>query len=220
MHVVTSMDYTRITSTQEGVVALKNFLRYGLTNEIQSYDISGREPDSEFEIVVADRLVNLGYKVKAQVGVSNYFIDLAIEDPNDSGKFILGIECDGATYHSSRSARERDRLRQDIIEKQGWRIHRIWSTDWFADPDREVEKIKQAVSTILDPNTPDAETAEEKAERIEVAIAKDEEEERRKINQRFQGGSSCPSCGALESEVETTSDFKMQCTSCDHIWEA
>jgi very-short-patch-repair endonuclease len=54
---------------------------------------------------------------------------------------LLGIECDGAAYHSAKSARDRDRLRQEILERMGWNIYRIWSTDWFSDPDREMEKL-------------------------------------------------------------------------------
>src|SRR5208337_4825364 len=62
-----------------------------------------------------------------------------------AGEFILGIECDGATYHSAKSVRDRDRLRQEILERKGWKIHRIWSTDWFKNRDREVQRLLNSV---------------------------------------------------------------------------
>ncbi len=79
------------------------------------------------------------------MGTAGFFIDLAVVDPERPGRYLLGIECDGATYHSARSARDRDRLRQQVLEGLGWRIHRIWSTDWFRNPERE---IKRAVTAI------------------------------------------------------------------------
>src|SRR5690606_1429384 len=79
------------------------------------------------------------------VGAGGFRIDLAIVDPERPGRYLLGIECDGATYHSARTARDRDRIRQAVLEGLGWRIHRIWSTDWFRDPQRE---LKRAVAAI------------------------------------------------------------------------
>jgi very-short-patch-repair endonuclease len=90
---------------------------------------TGREPDSEFEVFVAERLRREGLEVVPQVGVAGYFIDLAVRDPADPQRYLLGIECDGASYHSAKSARDRDRLRQEILEQKGWRLYRIWSTD-------------------------------------------------------------------------------------------
>ena len=90
--------------------------------------------------MIRDRLVERGYQVVPQVGVAGYFIDLAVKHPNRSG-FMLGIECDGAGYHSSRSARDRDRLRQQVLERLQWNIYRIWSTDWFDSPSQELGKL-------------------------------------------------------------------------------
>jgi very-short-patch-repair endonuclease len=72
-----------------------------------------------------------GYVVVKQVGVAGYYLDLAIKDPLTPDRYVLGIECDGATYHSSRAARDRDRLREQVLNERGWDIHRIWSTEWF-----------------------------------------------------------------------------------------
>src|SRR5215212_2308559 len=88
-----------------------------------------------------DNTERLGYQVETQVGSAGFFIDLAIVDPERPGRYLLGIECDGATYHSARSARDRDRLRQEVLESLGWRIHRVWSTDWFSNPEGELKRL-------------------------------------------------------------------------------
>lgn len=85
----------------------------------------------------------------AQIGVANYFIDLAIVAPNQSGTYLLGIECNGATYHSSKAARDRDRYRQEVLEKLGWKLYRIWSTDWFRNPEVEVEKLIAFIQPLI-----------------------------------------------------------------------
>jgi hypothetical protein len=79
------------------------------------------------------------------VGSAGFFLDLAVVDPVSPGRYLLGIECDGARYHSARSARDRDRLRQAVLEGLGWRIHRIWSTDWFQNPDEALRKVLLAI---------------------------------------------------------------------------
>ena len=102
---------------------------------------TGREPDSPFEESVLSALQGAGYRAEPQVGSAGFFIDLAVVDPEEPGRYLLGIECDGATYHSARSARDRDRLRQEVLERLGWRIHRIWSTDWFRNPEGELKRL-------------------------------------------------------------------------------
>jgi very-short-patch-repair endonuclease len=107
------------------------------------------ELNSEFENAVAHLLRQRGFEVVPQVGVASYRIDLAVRHPNDPGRYILGIECDGATYHAGRSARDRDRLRQAALEKLGWRIHRIWSPDWFRNRKREIDKVVCRINEAL-----------------------------------------------------------------------
>ncbi len=87
-----------------------------------------------------------GYGCVPQLGVAGYFLDIAVRDPQDPGRYLLGIECDGATYHSAKSARDRDRLRQEVLEGLGWRILRVWSTDWFHNPDLQTRRILNALS--------------------------------------------------------------------------
>lgn len=93
----------------------------------------GGDPESPFEEAVAIALTRAGLAIIPQVGVGGYRIDIGVRDP-DTGRYVLGVECDGATYHSSKTARDRDRLRQQVLENLGWTIHRIWSRDWTPTP--------------------------------------------------------------------------------------
>jgi very-short-patch-repair endonuclease/DNA polymerase III delta prime subunit len=138
------IDLTRTES--EGVRALKTFLKYARTGSLEAGpEASGRPAGSPFEEEVRLALEAKGYRVAGQVGQAGFFIDLAVIDPDQPGRYLLGIECDGATYHSALSARDRDRLRQQILEGLGWKIHRIWSTDWFHNPAREIERVEAAI---------------------------------------------------------------------------
>jgi very-short-patch-repair endonuclease len=101
--------------------------------------------DSVFEEQVMAALKERGYQVHPQVGIAGFFIDLAVADEQIPGRYILGIECDGAAYHDSRSARDRDRLRQAVLEDHGWNIYRIWSADWFQRPKAELERLVAAI---------------------------------------------------------------------------
>jgi very-short-patch-repair endonuclease len=87
-----------------------------------------------------------GYECVPQVGVAGFFIDIGVRDPHNGGRFVLGIECDGSTYHSSKAARDRDRLRDEVLTRLGWRLHRVWSTDWFSEPHRQIERIVLAIN--------------------------------------------------------------------------
>jgi very-short-patch-repair endonuclease len=129
----------------KGVFAFKLFLHYARTGKLALAASSGREQDSIFEEQAGDALRARGYQVHAQVGIAGFFIDLAIGDADRPGRYLLGIECDGAAYHSSRSARDRDRLRQAVLEDHGWIIHRIWSADWFQRPSEQLERTIAAI---------------------------------------------------------------------------
>ena len=141
-------------------------------------EATGREADSPYEEAVAARLRTRGHDVAHQVGSAGFFIDLAVVDPARPGRYLLGIECDGASYHSARSARDRDRLRQQVLEGLGWKIHRIWSTDWFRDPDQELDRVDGAVrlarmAAVAPPPVPEPEPAEplERAPEPEPEVA-------------------------------------------------
>jgi very-short-patch-repair endonuclease len=126
--------------TPRGTRMLHEYLRFAQSGKLDGGAVTDREPDSDFEVMVAEMLRARGFEVVPQVGVSGFRIDLAVRDQDIPGGFLAGIECDGATYHSSKSARDRDRLRQEVLEGLGWTIYRIWSTDWYRDPRREADK--------------------------------------------------------------------------------
>jgi very-short-patch-repair endonuclease len=129
-------------STPWGVRALKGYMQFAKNGVSARAEISpGAEPSNEHEAAVGAVLKGQGYDVVPQVGVSGYFIDLAVRHPKKPGAFLLGIEFDGKSYHSGRSARDRDRLRQMTLQNQGWKIHRIWSTDWFKNRNVEIERL-------------------------------------------------------------------------------
>lgn len=132
-------------SSPFGVRALHAFLKYAETGELPTHEITDREPDSPFEWEVMRAIQDLGYEVQPQVGSQGFFIDLAVRDPEAPGRFLLAVECDGASYHSSAIARDRDRLRQSVLEGLGWRFHRIWSTEWFRNAAAETERLKEAL---------------------------------------------------------------------------
>ncbi|MEJ1968692.1 MAG: AAA domain-containing protein [Rhizomicrobium sp.] len=131
---ITADDIDLERGRARGVAAFKLFLRFAQTGKFDLGDAAGRGHDSIFEEQVAGRLKSLGHDVRSQIGTAGFFVDLAISDPDKPGRYVLGIECDGAQYHASRSARDRDRLRQLVLEDHGWIIHRIWSADWYLRP--------------------------------------------------------------------------------------
>ena len=128
-----------------------NYLQYAENRQLS--DLILRETqrgfDSPFEIDVYKEIEKMGYKAVSQVGTHGFFIDLAISCPNRPGKYALGIECDGASYHSSGWARNRDRIRQKILENHGWEIYRIWSTDWFSRRDDQIKKLKDKIENAI-----------------------------------------------------------------------
>lgn len=147
----TDIDVDRVSA--EGPKLLRSYIDFAingigsLQREVTESDIV--QHDSPFEKAVYDFLDRKGYKLATQVGCSGYRIDMAVKHPTISGQYVLGIECDGAAYHSAKTARERDRLRQDVLENMGWKIYRIWSTDWIKDPVTEGNRLIEAIENAL-----------------------------------------------------------------------
>ncbi len=145
---VTSMKHTDIVvgpGTPRGTSALRDYLLYAETGRL-NHDLGGAtggQPESEFEVAVIEALRDLGYDCVPQVGVANFRIDIGVRHPQYPHLFLAAIECDGATYHSGITVRDRDRIRQEILESMGWRgkIWRIWSTEWFRNPRRELSRL-------------------------------------------------------------------------------
>lgn len=175
MHVFSSMTEGHIVASENsspGVQALKSFLSFAQTGKLQQQKHTGKQPDSDFEISVMNALKLEGFNCVPQVGVAGYFIDLAVQDPGQPGRYLMGIECDGATYHSAKSARDRDRLRQSVLEGLGWNIKRIWSTDWFKNPQAQLKPIIEALHQI---KTEVPEDMEIEPEEVEIENVVDHE---------------------------------------------
>ncbi|MBL6081945.1 DUF4011 domain-containing protein [Belnapia sp. T18] len=132
-----------------GVRVLRDYLAYARDGRLERGNVGEEEADSPFETSVAGALRALGHDVALQVGVAGYRIDMAVRHPEEPDRFVLGIECDGATYHRAKSARDRDRLRQEALERLGWKLARVWSTDWFRDPVSQTERLSQEISAAL-----------------------------------------------------------------------
>ncbi len=139
-----------------GVAHLKLFLDYARRGAAALAEVAGASGagpgascESPFEQAVFDSLIARGWVLHKQVGCSGYRVDLAAVHPDRPGRFVLGIECDGANYHSSRTARDRDRLRASVLAGLGWKLHRIWSTDWWLDPSRQIEKVEAALREAI-----------------------------------------------------------------------
>jgi very-short-patch-repair endonuclease len=133
-----------------GVRALKSYIQYARDGRISPRpEHETQECDSEFEEWVIGILRAHGLEAVPQLGFAGYRIDIAVKHPKHPGTFVCGIECDGAAYHSARSVRERDRLRQEILERLGWKIYRIWSTDWFRNPLQQTKLLLDHVNSLI-----------------------------------------------------------------------
>ena len=142
-------DMVKVESgTHRGVRVLKEYLTFAQLDQLPQNSTVNEEPKSDFSVFVGKRLEDYGYEVDLEVGVSGFFIDIAVKHPKRAGAYLLGIECDGQTYHSSKSARDRDRLRQSCLENLNWKIYRIWSTDWFKNPHQEMKKLLSHIETL------------------------------------------------------------------------
>ncbi len=155
VQLVSSLKYTDIDlkrTSAKGASLLREYLDYaenGAVALLKNMQVDKDDSfDSGFETEVCEFLRENGYTVDTQVGCSSFRIDLAVRRKN-SGDYVLAVECDGATYHSSKTARDRDRLRQDILEQMGWKFYRIWSTDWFKNKAVEKKRLIEAVESAL-----------------------------------------------------------------------
>ena len=175
MHVFSSMsseDIVIAERSSRGVKALKHFLDFAERGHLAiTEEHTGRGPDSDFEVAVADALASHGFECVPQVGVAGFFLDIAVKDPGNPGRYLMAVECDGATYHSAKSARDRDRLRQEILERLGWRVRRIWSTDWFNNPQAQLVPILQELNQLKTPIPVEGIQPEEQMDEAEAIAA-------------------------------------------------
>jgi very-short-patch-repair endonuclease len=143
-----SHELAGVNPENRGAVALRNFIAYAEQGAALPAEPPAGPTDAEtndFEDGVAEALRERGFQVDQQVGASAYRIDVAVRDPRDPRRYLLGVECDGATYHSSRTARDRDLLRQEVLRGQGWRLYRVWSTEWFRDRESALARLLRAI---------------------------------------------------------------------------
>ncbi|MGA4692697.1 DUF3320 domain-containing protein [Rhodococcus sp. AB351] len=149
MEVVASFHGSQLPdSANKSVQHLKRYLEYAEHGpNVLATQVADPEavPESPFEESVITVLREMGYSVQPQVGVAGYRIDMAVRHPDAPGTYALGIECDGVMYHSSRAARDRDRLRESVLRDLGWKLHRIWGTDWYRSRGEAIARLKAAV---------------------------------------------------------------------------
>jgi very-short-patch-repair endonuclease len=134
-----------------GVAALKEYLHMAETGTLVAAPQPLKDHDSPFEADVCRALRDKGWEVHAQVGSAGFFVDLAVVDPRRPGRYLLGVECDGEVYHRAPTTRDRDRLRQEVLEGLGWSIHRIWSGDWYQRRDKALARLEARLGELHTP---------------------------------------------------------------------
>ena len=208
------IDLSRTTSI--AVEHLKNYLEFAERGVSALAAIRFAEHgidqfDSPFEEMVAQQLRDKGWKVQTQVGVSKFRIDLGVIHPTEPGRFIAGVECDGRTYHGSATARDRDRVRQIILEGLGWKIIRIWSTEYFQEPLRVIDQVDLKLRKLLEVESSfDKETTESSQEFTKHAEVADNQ-----LNNEFDDdGDLVPNYSDIESySVRLGSSVKIRYVS-------
>jgi very-short-patch-repair endonuclease/DNA polymerase III delta prime subunit len=162
--------------TSQGPQLLRDFLLYAERGRLDSAIVqAAAQTESPFEREVFTELTQRGVDLQPQVGVAGYRIDFGVRDMELPGRFLCGIECDGAAYHSSETARDRDRLRQQVLEARGWTIHRLWSTDWFKDRNGQIERLLDLIERTRQ-KAREEQTAEQEARERLATLAQEEQQ--------------------------------------------
>ncbi|MDR1545862.1 MAG: DUF4011 domain-containing protein, partial [Deltaproteobacteria bacterium] len=143
---MTAADVKAVDGQKTGQAMLKAWLEYAKAGgRVSATAAADRTPATGFEAHVLSEIDGLGFKADHDVGASGCRLDAAVKAPAGLEAYVLGAECDGPSWSSTRSARDRDRLRDQVLEGLGWRLHRCWSSAWFADPGRERERLRLAI---------------------------------------------------------------------------
>jgi very-short-patch-repair endonuclease len=195
------IDLSRTKST--GVRDFKHFLEYAERGPRALAQVAApldRDTESPFEDAVRKALEERGWIVHPQVGVAGFRVDFGVVHPEAPGRYIAGVECDGATYHRSATARDRDLLRERVLRNLGWRIHRVWSTDWWVHADRATARLDALLRLDLEEERrPAAQTGEANVEQIELPT---EAVETGKVNSNDSGPAGKPGDTEVGSRIE------------------
>jgi very-short-patch-repair endonuclease len=150
---LTAEDIDPAHTDASGLLALRRFLAYAQNGHLEDADttLATTGANSTFEAIVADALRRQGYSVQHRVGSAGFSLDLAVVDERQPGRYLLAIQGDGESYHRNRSTRDRDRLRDQVLAGLGWRVYRLWSADWFQNPERELERLVAAIEAAKRP---------------------------------------------------------------------
>jgi very-short-patch-repair endonuclease len=187
---ITDEDIDPEKTKGKGTLAFKLFLHYARTGRLA---IETEEEDGQaqrvFEEEVASALRERGFELHTRVGIAGLFVDIAVSDPARPGRYVLGVDCDGAWYRDAKSARDRERLREAALRDKGWSIYRLWINDWFQRPKAELDKLVFAIERAIEHNDEEAGAGEaakrpvpvevstvERGEFVEVGLINSEEE--------------------------------------------
>lgn len=137
----------------EGPKLLRTYIDFAINGQsvIENVDIAQvtREQEFLFEQNICNILERNGYRFERRVGCSEYKIDIAVKHPKKDNVYVLGIECDGRSYHSAKTARERDRLRTEVLNNMGWMMYHIWSAEWVKDPITQEKRLVEAIEMAI-----------------------------------------------------------------------
>jgi len=139
-----SADLRQTEGQPPGIQALRTFLHFAETGEMD-LPLTAKPSPSPFHRSLQEEMERLGVTVHPQLGTAGFYLDLAVADAKSPGNYLLGVECDGLQYAGADNARDRDRLRQEVLERRGWRLYRAWSEDWWRNRDSERERLRQAL---------------------------------------------------------------------------
>ena len=167
------IDLSRTKS--DGVKMLRSYIEYAMNTDVALAGAAKRGRQDEFVDMIADYIRKHGYKVRQYVGCSGYRIDIAVQHPSELvEQFVAGIECDGYSYISAKTVRDRDRLRSSVLENMGWNLYRVWSVEWYKNPETEGKRLLNFIKDAI-------EKCDEKVKRIEELKRKEEADKKAEL---------------------------------------
>ena len=183
VQLISSMRYSDIDlkrAVSNGARLLREYLDFAENGNIalerMTQEPSFETKESDFEKEIKDFLCSKGYKVDSRIGCSEFKVDIGLK-ASEGEDYVLAIECDGDTYHTSDNARDRDRLQKEILEKMGWKFYRVWSTAWIRNPSGEqtrlIEAADAALQNVKKEKQPKNETKDEKVVSFERIVAEE-----------------------------------------------